>query len=196
MKMAVDKEVKDLLAQENWQQERKKLRSLILACGLEERVKWGKLCYAYGDANVVIIYGKKNHCALGFFKGSLLEDENGVLIQPGKHSQAMRQFRFESLKEIEDNTGVIAAFIKKAIRAETDGLEVAFSEKDNLDYPKELQQALDDDPELAEAFEGLTPGRQRGYVLHISVAKQSETRTRRIANTRSGILLGKGINDR
>ena len=191
----MDSEVKQLLAQENWQEERKKLRSLILHCGLEERVKWGKLCYAHEEANVVIIYGMKNHCALGFFKGSLLEDESDVLVQPGKHSQAMRQLRFESLAEIEGSQDVITSFIKKAVQAEMDGLEVEFDEKDNLNYPEELQDALDADPELAEAFEDLTPGRQRGYVLHISDAKQSETRIRRIEKNRSRILQGKSITE-
>lgn len=194
--MAIDPEVKHLLAQENWHEERKRLRALILGCGLEERVKWGKLCYAHNDANVAIIYGMKAYCAIGFFKGSLLEDEDEVLVQPGKHSQAMRQLRFRSIAEIEDRADLIIRFIKRAVQAEKDGLEVDFTEKDNLDYPAELQDALDDDPDLAQAFEGLTPGRQRGYVLHICDAKQAETRTRRIEKSRPRILQGKGINER
>lgn len=192
----MDFEVKNLLARENWQEERKRLRALILSCGLEERVKWGKLCYAHDEANVVIIYGMKNYCALGFFKGSLLEDEDEALVQPGKHSKAMRQLRFGSIAEIEDSADLITLFIKKAVRAEMDGLEVDFSEKNNLDYPEELQDALDEDPILAEAFEELTPGRQRGYVLHISDAKQADTRTRRVEKNRPGILRGKGIHER
>lgn len=138
----------------------------------------------------------KHSCAVGFFKGSLLEDEDGVLVQPGKHSQAMRRLHFESLDEIEDSEDMIRRFIQWAIQAEKDGLEVEFTEKGNLDYPGELLDALDDDPELTEAFKELTPGRQRGWVLHFSDAKQSETRARRIDKARSKIIAGKGWNER
>ena len=194
--MAMDQRINDLLAQDDWQDERRRLRSLILNFGLEERVKWGKLCYAYGGTNVVIFYGMKNYCALGFFKGSVLEDEDDVLIQPGENSQAMRQLRFNSLDDIRDSEDVIISTIKKAVQAEKDGLETEFNEKNNLEYPVELQNSLDDDPELADAFDDLTPGRQRGYVIHIANAKQSETRTRRIKKVRSRILRGIGINER
>lgn len=194
--MVDDSEVESLLNQKNWQDERRRLRDILLDCGLEERVKWGKLCYAWEDSNVAIIYGMKNSCAVGFFKGSLLEDEDGVLVQPGKHSQAMRRLHFESLEEIKFGEDTIRRFTLRAIQAEKDGLEVAFTEKDNLDYPDELQDALDDDPELVEAFEELTPGRQRGWVLHFSDAKQSETRARRVEKARSKIIAGKGWNER
>jgi len=194
--MSSNPEVKGLLSKTGWQDERRKLRDIILDCGLEERVKWGKLCYAYGDSNVVIIYGMKNFCALGFFKGSLLEDEDGVLVQPGKHSQAMRRLHFKSLEDIEGDEDTIRHFIDRAIQAEKDGLEVEFTEKDNLDYPDEMRDALDGDPELVEAFEELTPGRQRGWVLHFSTAKLSETRKRRIGQARPKIIAGKGRNDR
>ncbi|GLT10771.1 YdeI family protein [Sulfitobacter porphyrae] len=194
--MAEDSRIEALLKQTNWQDERRKLRDILLGSDLEEHVKWGKLCYAWDGSNVAIIYGMKNSCAVGFFKGSLLEDEDGVLVQPGKHSQAMRRLHFESLEEIEDEEDTIRRFIARAIQAEKDGLEVEFTEKDNLDYPEELQDALDDDPELAEAFEELTPGRQRGWVLHFSGAKQSETRARRVDKARSTIIAGKGWNER
>lgn len=194
--MADDFEVKALLSRRNWQREREKLRDLILGCGLEEYVKWGKLCYTFKGSNVVIIYGMKNHCALGFFKGSLLEDKNGVLIQPGKHSQAMRQLRFKNLAEIADNQEEIRRLIQQAIRVENSGLKVEFGEKDNLEYPDELRDALDEDPKLAEAFDELTPGRQRGYVLHFLEAKQSEMRARRIEKCRSKIMAGKGYSER
>lgn len=154
--MADDPGVKDLVDKKNWQKERKTLRDLILDCGLDEAVKWGKLCYSYDGSNVVIIYGMKNYCALGFFKGSLLKDPDDVLVRPGKHSQAMRQMRFKSLEEIEESEDLIREFIEKAVQAEKDGMEVDFDEKDNLDIPDELQDALDDDAELAEAFEELT----------------------------------------
>ena len=194
--MADVSEVKDLLNQKNWQDERRRLRDILLDCGLEERVKWGKLCYTWEDSNVAIIYGMKNSCAVGFFKGSLLEDEGGVLVQPSKHSQAMRRLHFESLDEIEDNEDMIRRFTQRSIQAEKDGLEVEFTEKNNLDYPDELLDALDDDPELTEAFKELTPGRQRGWVLHFSDAKQSETRARRIDKARSKIIARKGWNER
>ncbi|GLP88038.1 YdeI/OmpD-associated family protein [Tritonibacter mobilis] len=194
--MADDAQVEDLLNQKNWQDERRKLRDILLESGLDERVKWGKLSYALGDCNVAIIYGMKSSCSVGFFKGSLLEDEDGDLIRPGKHSQAMRRLHFTSLEEIENREETIRRFIGRAIQAEQDGLEVAFSEKDNLDYPDELLNALDDDPKLAEAFEELTLGRQRGWVLHFSDAKQSETRSRRVDNARSKIIAGKGRNER
>lgn len=194
--MADNAQIDDLLNQKNWQDERRKLRNILLDSGLEERVKWGKLCYAWEGSNVAIIYGMKNSCAVGFFKGSLLEDEDDVLVQPGKHSQAMRRLHFESLDEIEGSEDTLRRFIDRAIQTEKDGLEVEFTEKDNLDYPDELQDALDDDHELAEAFEELTPGRQRGWVLHFSDAKQSETRARRVDNARSKIIAGKGWNER
>lgn len=194
--MTGDPKVNDLLSKKNWKDERRKLRDVILDCGLEERVKWGKLCYAYDDRNVVVIYGMKNCCALGFFKGSLLEDEDGLLVQPGRHSQAMRRLHFENLGEIEDGEDTIRRFIDQAIQVEKDGLEVEFTEKDNLDYPDELHDALDDDPDLAEAFDELTPGRQRSWVLHFSDAKQPETRKRRIEQARAKIVAGKGRNER
>ena len=194
--MSKNPEVEKLLRQKRWEKERKKLRSLILGCDLVENVKWGKLCYSYRERNVVIVYGMKNYCALGFFKGSLLNDDVDILVQPGKHSQAMRQLRFEGLSEIEGSENRITSFIEKAIQAEKDGLEVDFGEKDNLSYPDELQDALDDNSELAEAFGDLTPGRQRGYVLHISDARQSKTRVRRIEKYRSKIMVGKGLNER
>lgn len=193
--MSEKSEIEELLEKKEWQKERKKLRSLILDCDLDENVKWGKLCYTFEDSNAVIIYGMKNYCAVGFFKGSLLEDDDDVLVQPGKHSQAMRQLRFDGLDEIEGREAQIKDYIGKAIQAEKDGLKVDFNEKDDLDYPDDLQDALDDDPDLADAFEDLTPGRQRGYVLHISDAKQSETRVRRIEKWRPKIIEGKGLNE-
>jgi uncharacterized protein YdeI (YjbR/CyaY-like superfamily) len=189
-------EVEDLLDKRKWQKERQKLRSLALDCGLDEHVKWGKLCYSYNDSNVVIIYGLKNHCALGFFKGALLDDDKDILVQPGKHSQAMRQLRFDGIDEISGSENLIKDYIGKAIQAEKDGLEVDFDEKDNLTYPGELQDALNDDPGFAKAFEDLTPGRQRGYVLHFSDAKQIRTRTSRIEKCRPRIMRGMGLSDR
>ena len=194
--MADAPEVKDLLNKAEWREERRRLRDILLDCGLEERVRWGKLCYAHRGGNVAIIYGMKDSCALGFFKGSLLEDEDGLLVRPGKHSQAMRRLHFGSLAEVEEGEDTIRRFVDRAVQAERDGLEVAFTETDELDYPSELWDALDGDPELAEAFEGLTPGRQRGWVLHVSGAKRPETRARRVDKARSKIIAGKGMNER
>jgi len=194
--MSEQSEIEALLDQNQWHKERKVLRSLILEGGLDENVKWGKLCYSFNGSNVVIIYGLKNYCALGFFKGSILQDDDDVLVQPGKHSQAMRQLRFDDLADIDRRKDQIKEYIEKAIQAEKDGLEVDFDEKDDLTYPDELQDALDDDPEFVNAFEGLTPGRQRGYVLHFSDAKQSKTRTSRVEKCRPKIMEGKGLNER
>lgn len=189
-------EVQQLLDQKNWQEERGKLRSLVLDCGLDEEVKWGKLCYTFQGNNVVIVYGLKNYCALGFFKGSLLTDDKDVLVAPGKHSQAMRQMRFADLRDITKNESTIAAYIDKAIQAEKDGLAVDFGEKNNLVYPDELQDRLQDDSAFADAFDDLTPGRQRGYVLHFSDARQSKTRASRIERCKAKIMEGKGLNER
>jgi uncharacterized protein YdeI (YjbR/CyaY-like superfamily) len=191
-----DGQVERLLAQSNWHEERKKLRSLILDCGLEENVKWGKLCYASEGSNVVIIFALKDYFALGFFKGALIDDERDILVRPGEHSQAMRQIRFAGLKDIVDSENMVRDYIGKAIQAEKDGLEVDFAEKDNLSYPDELQACLDDDQEFAAAFEALTPGRRRGYVLHISGAKTSATRMSLIEKARPRVLGGKGLNER
>lgn len=187
-------DVEKLLHKEKWYEERKTLRALVLGCGLDEAVKWRKLCYGFEGRNVVIIYGMKAYCALGFFKGALLEDKAKLLVSPGKHSQAMRQLRFAGLDEITASEDVIRAYVGKAMEAERDGLKVDFAEKDDLSYPDELQGALDDDPDLAAAFEGLTLGRQRGYVLHFSEARQSKTRTARIEKCRAKIIEGKGLN--
>ncbi|MDD7970812.1 YdeI/OmpD-associated family protein [Roseinatronobacter alkalisoli] len=188
--------VATLLAKPDWHDERRMLRSLALDSGLEEHVKWGKLCYSHTGSNVAIIFGMKDFCALGFFKGSLLEDTAGHLVAPGQHSQAMRQLRFKNLDQIREHAHSVTAFIEKAIQAEKDGLQVDFSAKHNLHYPDEFQDALDHDPELAEAFWQLTPGRQRGYVLHIADARQSETRIRRIDKWRDNIIKGRGLTDR
>ena len=189
-------EVARLLAKPDWQDERRKLRDLLLAAGLDETVKWGKLCYGLDGANVAIIFALKDHRAIGFLKGALIDDDQDVLVSPGEHSQAMRQLRFESLAQIEAAESLIRDTIARAIKIERDGRTIDFDEKHNLDYPPELQAALDDDPALATAFAALTPGRQRGYVIHISGARQSETRKARIQKARAKIIAGKGLNGR
>jgi uncharacterized protein YdeI (YjbR/CyaY-like superfamily) len=194
--MTKPSDIEDLLEKKEWHEERKALRSLALGFGLAESVKWGKRCYSHEGSKLAIIYGMKNYCALGFFKGAVLDDPENSLVAPGQHSQAMRQLRFCSLIEIKDKQAVIRYFINSAILAEKAGPAVTFSEKDNLIYPDELQSALDDDAELATAFDALTPGRQRGYVLHFSAATQSKTRASRIENSKRKIIAGKGWNER
>lgn len=191
-----ESDIAKLLDRENWHDERLKLHAILLECGLDVQVKWGKLCYSHQGGNVAIIHATKNYCALGFFKGALLKDTAGVLTSPGSHSQAMRQFRFEDLNRIAGCEGLIRHFVREAIHLELDGRKVDFDAKDNLVYPPELQDALNDDPELAKAFDDLTPGRRRGYVLHISDAKQSGTRVSRIRKCLPRILAGKGFNER
>lgn len=194
--MAHDSRIRALLDKADWQRERGALREAILTRPLSESVKWGQLCYGFEGRNIVIIQCMKCYCALGFFKGALLDDADGRLVRPGSHSQAMRQLRFADLAAIRAGEAVIGDFIDKAIQVEKDGLQVDFSKKHDLAYPDELRRALDADPLLAEAFQALTPGRRRGYVLHFSDAKQPETRRRRIENCRPGILAGKGRNER
>ncbi|MCE8039190.1 YdeI/OmpD-associated family protein [Halomonas sp. MCCC 1A11062] len=188
--------VEALLSQPQWNDERKKLREIALSCQLTESVKWGKLCYSVQNGNVAIIFSMKDYCALGFFKGSLLKDPEGILVAPGEHSQAMRQARFTQLSEIEAQAAILEAYLLEAIELEKVGAKVDFSEKHELTYPIELQRALDGNTALKAAFEALTPGRQRGYILHFSGAKQSSTRASRIEKCMPDILAGKGLNGR
>ncbi len=189
-------DIDKLLAQEQWNAERKLLREILLDCGLEENVKWGKLCYAFDGGNVAIIFALKDYCAVGFFKGSLIEDDENVLVNPGEHSQAMRQLRFTAENEIADGKGRLVKYIRRAIDVERQGLKVEFSEKDQLELPDELTEILNEDPEFARAFDALTPGRRRGYMIHFTGAKQSQTRVARIHKSRAKILAGKGATER
>lgn len=189
-------EVEALLAQTSWHDERRKLRAILLECGLSEGVKWGKLCYAHQGANIAIIYGLKTYCAIGFFKGVLLDDPDGLLVAPGQNSQSMRQFRFRNMADITGQVVRIHDFAAQAIAVEMSGRTVEFTQKDNLVLPEELVAEFDADPDFAAAFDTLTPGRQRGYVLQISQAKQSQTRLARVHKFRPRILAGKGLSDR
>lgn len=188
--------VEALLRKAEWQAERKRLRTIILGCQLTEDVKWGKLCYTFRDSNVVMIYGMKRYCALGFFKGALLKDVSGILVRPGKHSQAMRQIRFSTLREIDEMEADVRQYIDAAIEVEKSGLKIDFRERNELELPDELRAELDEDPALKAAFRGLTPGRKRGYILHVSGAKRPDTRVSRIKKCVPRILAGKGVNER
>jgi uncharacterized protein YdeI (YjbR/CyaY-like superfamily) len=178
-----------------WQDEYRKLREIVLASGLTEDFKWRVPCYTAEDKNVVMIHGFKDYCAILFPKGALLKDPMGILIQQTENVQSARQIRFTSLDEIEELEPILKGYIKEAIEIETAGLEVEFKKTSEFNMPEEFQQKLDQDPALRSAFESLTPGRQRGYLLYFSAPKQSKTRESRIEKYEQQILAGKGLND-
>lgn len=178
-----------------WQKEYEKLRMIILDCGLIEELKWGVPCYTFQKSNVVLIHGFKEYCAMLFHKGALLKDPDGILVQQTKNVQAARQIRFTSVKEIIKMEATIKAYIYEAIEVENEGLKVDFKKTEEFTMPEEFHKVLDENPELKAAFEGLTPGRQRGYLLHFSSAKQSKTRESRIEKCMGSIFDGKGLND-
>ncbi|CAM3643569.1 YdeI family protein [Pontibacter korlensis] len=179
-----------------WQQEYGKLRKLVLDCGLIEELKWGVPCYTFQESNIVLIHGFKDYCALLFHKGSLLNDTNGILIQQTENVQAARQIRFTNVKEIEELGPIIKAYIYEAIKVEELGLKVDFKKAKEFNVPEEFQNKLKERPDLKAAFENLTPGRQKGYLLYFSQAKQSKTLESRIERCIPKILEGKGLNDR
>ncbi|MEP2024854.1 MAG: DUF1801 domain-containing protein [Reichenbachiella sp.] len=179
-----------------WQAEYAKLRQLVLDCQLKEELKWGCPCYTFQQSNVVLIHGFKEYCALLFHKGVLLKDTENLLIQQTANVQSARQIRFTSLDEIVKNEAILKAYLFEAIEVERLGLEVKMKKTAEFDRPEELEQALGADAELKAAFESLTPGRQRGYLLHFSQPKQSKTRVSRIEKCRPLIFDGKGWNER
>jgi uncharacterized protein YdeI (YjbR/CyaY-like superfamily) len=179
-----------------WREELEKLRTIVLDCGLSEEVKWKVPCYTFQNSNIVLIHVFKEYCALLFIKGALLKDAKGILIQQTKNTQAARQIRFTNAREIEEMEPVLKAYIHEAIEVEKAGLEVDFKETSEYIIPEEFQKKLDEIPTLKTAFEALTPGRQRAYILYFSGAKQSKTRESRIEKYMPQILNGKGLNDR
>ncbi len=179
---------------DTWQDEIQKLRAILLGLGLDESLKWGKPCYQSDGRNIAIIQPFKAHCALMFFKGALLEDSHGMLQSQGPNSRSAMRLEFTSAKAIKKN--VVAQFVKQAVAVEREGRRVAAETRPAPDLPEELTQAFAEDPELRQAFKALTPGRQRGYVLHFSGAKQAKTRAARIAKCRPRILAGMGMHDR
>jgi uncharacterized protein YdeI (YjbR/CyaY-like superfamily) len=178
-----------------WQEETRLSRKIILNCGLIEDMKWGKPCYSYGSKNILIIQGFKSYFAILFFKGFLLSDLNGVLMKTGEHTQVGRQMRFKNLDEIRASEGVLKAYIYEAIEVERLGLKMESREKTVSQLPEEFQIKLDAIPALKTAFESLTPGRQRAYLIHFSGAKQAKTREARVEKLMPQILQGKGIDD-
>jgi uncharacterized protein YdeI (YjbR/CyaY-like superfamily) len=178
-----------------WREEFQKLRMVCLECELTEELKWGKPCYSYQKSNIVLIHGFKEYCALLFMKGALLKDPNGILVQQTENVQAARQVRFTNVRQIVEMKPVLKAYIKEAIEVEKAGLEVNYKKTSEFVTPEEFQKRLDDSPALKTAFDALTPGRQRGYILYFSGAKQSKTRESRVEKCVQQILDGKGMND-
>ena len=178
-----------------WQEETAKLRTIILDCGLTEELKWGKPCYTFQDTNVVIIQGFKEYCALLFTKGALLKDPDGILIQQTENVQAARQIRFTNVREIVRHRSTIKAYIKEAVVVEKAGLTVNYKKTSDFAVPEEFQKTLDKSPALKKAFAGLTPGRQRGYLLYFAAAKQSKTREARVEKCMDLIFDGVGLNE-
>jgi uncharacterized protein YdeI (YjbR/CyaY-like superfamily) len=180
---------------EKWQKEVEKLRMIALDCGLNEELKWGVPCYTYQQSNLVLIHHFKDYCALLFFKGALLNDPEGILVQQTENVQAARQIRFTSLRQIVDMEAIVKAYIYEAIEVEKAGLQVKLKKTEEFPMPEEFQKKLDKNKALKKAFESLTPGRQRAYLLHFSAPKQSKTRESRIEKCMPQILEGKGLND-
>lgn len=179
-----------------WREVMKPLRRIAIDCGLTEVRKWGVPCYTLNGSNVLIISAFKEYSSISFFKGSLLQDTDGILVSPGENSQAARLIKFTDIREVMELEPVIRAYIHEAIEVEKAGLKVDFKAKKDPELPEELQTILNEDPFLKEAFENLTPGRQRGYSLYFSAPKQSKTRISRIEKCIPMILKGKGLHDR
>ncbi|MFS8083365.1 MAG: YdeI/OmpD-associated family protein [Ginsengibacter sp.] len=178
-----------------WQKEVTELRKIILSCGLNEELKWGVPCYLSDDRNIVLIHKFKEYCALLFFKGALLKDTNQILIQQSQNVQAARQVRFTSALEIVKLKSDLKAYIYEAIEVEKSGLKVPIKETSEYEVPEEFQEKLNADDDLKKAFQNLTPGRQRAYLLYFSAAKQSKTRKMRIEKYIPAIKKGKGLNN-
>jgi len=178
-----------------WQEELMQLRKIVLETNLTEMIKWGVPCYVFQESNVVLLGAFKAFCSISFFKGSLLQDPNVILTKPGENSQSVRMIKFTHLDEIRELEPVIRAYIFEAIEIEKAGIKPALEKSVDLEFPEEFLQILDQDAALKAAFTALTPGRQRGYNLFFTAAKQPATRITRIEKYRQQILDGKGIND-
>ncbi len=178
-----------------WQREFEKLRMIVLDCQLTEELKWGVPCYTFEGNNIVLIHGFKEYCALLFVKGALLHDPKGILISQTENTQAARQIRFTSVREVAELEPVIRDYIQEAMEVEKAGLKVDFKPAAEYAIPEEFQRKLDESPALKAAFDALTPGRQRAYLLHFSAPKQSKTREARVEKCAPQILDGKGLND-
>jgi len=178
-----------------WKKEYEKLRTIILDCGLIEELKWGCPCYTFENTNVVLIHGFKDYCALLFFKGALLNDPEGLLIQQTKNVQSARQIRFTNVKDIVKMERTLKAYVYEAIEVERAGLKVKLKKTSDFKIPEEFQKKLNKSSALKKAFGELTPGRQRAYIFHFSQPKLSKTREARVEKYTKQILAGKGLND-
>jgi len=180
-----------------WQKEVRQLRTIVLSCGLNEELKWGVPCYIFQNSNIVLIHDFKEYCAVLFFKGALLNDPNGILIQQTKNVQAARQIRFTSVREIVEIKSVLKAYIYEAIEVEKAGLKVKYKKTKDFKIPEEFQKKLSakGGPALKKAFTALTPGRQRAYIFYFSAPKLSKTREARVEKYLPHILKGKGLDD-
>lgn len=181
--------------QTKWKEAYSALRMLVLDCGLTEELKWGCPCYTVGKSNIVLIHGFKEYCALLFMQGALLKDTKQKLVQQTENVQSARQIRFKSVEEILKSKSIIKSYIKEAIALEKAGLKVQLKKTNEYKIPEEFQVVLDDMSELKKAFQALTPGRQRGYLLYFSAPKQAKTKEARIEKYLQQILDGKGLND-
>lgn len=178
-----------------WQEETETLRAIVLECPVTEDLKWGVPCYTVDDKNVVLIHSFKEYCALLFVKGALMKDPKSILVQQTENVQSARQVRFTSLQEIVKLRAALKSYIRAAIDIEKAGLKVQRKSTEEFEVAEEFQSRLDKLPKLKKAFEALTPGRQRAYLLHFSSARQAKTRESRIDKCTPLILEGKGLND-
>lgn len=180
---------------QQWREEFEKLRKIILECGLTEELKWGQPCYTLAGSNIVLIHGFKAYCALLFMKGALLKDAKGILIQQTENVQSGRQIRFTKVQEIMELEPVLKAYVQEAVEVEKAGLKLEYKKTAEFKMPEEFRTKLDKNAALKKAFTALTPGRQRGYLLYFSGAKQSSTREARVEKCTPQILDGKGLDD-
>ncbi|CAN7198486.1 DUF1801 domain-containing protein [Pseudoduganella sp. LjRoot289] len=178
-----------------WQEELMELRAIVLDCHLTEELKWGVPCYTDQGSNIVLLHVFKEYCAILFFKGALLNDADGVLVQQTENTQAARQIRFTSVDEVSKLKATVKAYIRQAIEVEKAGLHIDFKKTAEFTVPEEFQAKMDETPGLKAAFDALTPGRQRAYLLHFAAAKQSKTRVARVEKYTPNILSGKGLDD-
>jgi uncharacterized protein YdeI (YjbR/CyaY-like superfamily) len=179
----------------NWQQELETLRKIILEVELTEELKWGVPCYTFQKNNILLIHEFKEYCAMLFTKGALLNDSEGILIQQTENVQAARQIRFTNVQQIIEKASTLKAYIYEAIEIEKAGLKVELKKPSEFKISEEFQHKLDENPALKSAFEALTPGRQRGYLLHFSAPKQAKTREARVEKCMPLIFEGKGLTD-
>ena len=189
----VDKYIENI---KNWKEETKLLRQICLDCGLEEEFKWMHPCYTYQGKNIALIHGFKDYCALLFHKGVLLKDTNGILVQQTENVQSARQIRFTNSEEIIDLAPIIKSYIFEAVEVEKVGLKVKTKKTSEFEMVDEFKEVLQENPDIQTVFEALTPGRQRGYLLYFSQAKQSKTRLSRIEKSIPKMIEGKGYNEK